>query len=316
MSTGAGGGDRGMETPVRVYVGSQEAQMLPVKVLEYSIRKHTELPVEILPLHHARVEFPMPRDVRNRPRTPFSFQRFQIPKLAGFRGRGIYLDSDMQVFKDIGGLWGMPFDGADLLSAWEPGDGGRRPQFSVMLLNCDSLRWELPEIVRGLDQGELTYETLMYEMRVAQNIRASIDPSWNSLEAYEGGRTALLHYTDMTRQPWVSRDNPLGYLWVRDLLEAIERGFIGRELVEAHVREGHLRPSLLYQVDYRIEDTRKLPAGAVALDREFVPPYKLMEAHAGARRPGLVQRARGLLRRVYERSPFFRGGRRLHKARS
>ena len=92
MSSAAGSAGQGVETPVRVYVGSQEAQMLPVKVLEYSIRKHTELPVEIFPLHHASIEVPMPRDPRNRPRTPFSFQRFYIPQLAGFRGRAIYLD--------------------------------------------------------------------------------------------------------------------------------------------------------------------------------------------------------------------------------
>jgi hypothetical protein len=296
-----------MDTPVRVYVGSQEAQMLPVKVLEYSIRKHTELPVEVFPLHHARVEFPMPRDAKNQPRTPFSFQRFYIPKLAGFRGRAIYLDSDMQVFKDIGGLWDLPLDGADLLSAWEPGDSGRRPQFSVMLLNCEALRWDLDEIVRSLDQGELTYETLMYEMRVARTIRASIEPYWNSLEHYEAGRTALLHYTEMTRQPWVSRDNPLGYLWVRDLFGALDRGVIGRELVVAHVREGHVRPSLLYQVDHRIEDPKKLPAGAVALDARFVPPYKLMAAHAGQNGGGLLRRAGGLLRRLYQRSRFSKG---------
>lgn len=316
MSDGTGGVSRGVEAPVRVYVGSQEAQMVPVKVLEHSIRKHTELPVEIFPLHHAHVEFPMPADVRNRPRTPFSFQRFYIPKLAGFRGRAIYLDSDMQVFKDIGGLWGIPFEGADLLSAWDPGESGRRPQFSVMLLNCDALRWDLHEIVKALDRGDLTYETLMYEMRIVANFRASIDPSWNSLEEYEEGRTALLHYTDMTLQPWVSRDNPRGHLWVRDLIEAVDGGFIGRELVEAHVREGYLRPSLLYQLDNRVESTSKLPSSAVALDSRFVPPYKLMGGHAGTTPPGLLQRTRDLLRRTYERSPFFRRTREFHKAKS
>ncbi|HEX6107226.1 MAG TPA: glycosyltransferase [Gemmatimonadales bacterium] len=306
MNSAAGSAGQGVETPVRVYVGSQEAQMLPVKVLEYSIRKHTELPVEIFPLHHASIEVPMPRDPRNRPRTPFSFQRFYIPQLAGFRGRAIYLDSDMQVFRDIRELWSLPFDGADLLSAWERGESGRRPQFSVMLLNCEALRWDLPEIVQALDRGELTYETLMYEMRVAKSIHTSIDPSWNSLEHYEAGVTGLLHYTDMTRQPWVSRDNRLGYLWVRDLAEAIAQGVIERGMVEAHVREGYVRPSLLHQLEHGVEDPSKLPAAGTSLDARFVPPYKLMAGHAAAG-AGLLQRTRGLLRRVYERSPFFRG---------
>jgi hypothetical protein len=299
-------------SPVRVYVGSQDAQMVPVKVLEYSIRQRTEMAVEIFPLHHAGIEFPLPKDVRNRPRTPFSFQRFFIPQLAGYRGRAIYLDSDMQVFRDIRELWSLPFDGADLLAAWELADSGRKPQFSVMLLNCEALLWDLNEMVAALDRGELTYETLMYEMKVARHIRAAIEPHWNSLERYESGTTSLLHYTDMTRQPWVSRDNPLGYLWVRELIEAVDRGFLSRDLVEAHVREEFLRPSLLYQLDHRIEESANLPASALALDARFVPPYKRMSAHAGVP-TGLLQRTRRLLRRVYERTPFFRGERDFRK---
>jgi len=302
------------EASVRVFVGSQEAQTVPVKVLEYSIRTHTDLEVEVFPLHHARIEFPLPRDARNRPRTPFSFQRFYIPQLAGNRGRAIYLDSDMQVFRDIRELWSLPFDGADLLSAWELADSARRPQFSVMVLNCETLRWDLHEIVAALDRGELTYETLMYEMRVARHVRTVIDPTWNSLERYEPGKTSLLHYTDMTRQPWVSRDNPNGALWVRELIDAVDRGFIGRDLVETHVREGHLRPSLLHQLDHRMEDVGSLPAAALARDARFIPPYKRLGPEAGAGVTGLLRRGRGLLRRVYERTPFFRGDRGLRKA--
>jgi hypothetical protein len=314
MSKAMGDTAGDLTTPVRVYVGSQEAQLVPVKVLEYSIRKHTDLPVEVFPLHHAHIEYPLPRDVGNRPRTPFSFQRFYIPQLAGFQGRAIYLDSDMQVFRDIRELWSLPFEGADLLAAWEIAESARKPQFSVMVLNCDALRWDLNEIVAALDRGELNYETLMYEMKVARNIRTAIDPTWNSLERYEPGKTSLLHYTEMTRQPWISRENPLGYLWVRELAEAIEQGFIGRDLVDAHVREGHLRPSLGYQLEHRQDDPTRLPAAAVALDARFVPPYKRMGAHGGMPASGLAQRVRGLLRRVYQRSPFYRSDRPLRKA--
>jgi glycosyl transferase family 8 len=305
MSEATIGGD----APVRVYVGSQEAQIVPVKVLEYSIRKHTTRPVDVFPLHHATVEFPMPRDVRNRPRTPFSFQRFYIPQLAGYQGRAVYLDSDMQVFKDIGEVWSLPFDGADLLSAWEVGGSGRKPQFSVMLLNCEALRWDLNEIVAALDRGDLTYETLMYEMRVASRIRAAIDPSWNSLERYEEGKTGLLHYTEMTTQPWISRANPLGHLWVRDLIEAVDGGVIERALVEAHVHEGHLRPTLLHQLDHRIADPSALPASAVAADASYLAPYQQMGPHGG--RPTFLQRTRGLLRRMVERTPFSGGNGRV-----
>jgi hypothetical protein len=263
-----------VDSPIRVYVGATEEQMLAVKVLEYSIRKHTTLTVALLPLHRAKIEVPMPKDPENAPRTPFSFQRFLIPALAGYRGRAIYLDSDMQVFKDLRHLWSLPFDGAELLSVSEAGDSERPPQFSVMLLDCEALRWDINEIVELLNRRELTYQQLVLEMAVARNTHAAISPNWNSLEYYREGQTALVHYTDMPTQPWVSRDNPLGYLWVRDLLEAIDDQFITVDFVKEHVAHGWVRPSLLYQIEHAADDSLLLPASARRMDFGFVPPYQ------------------------------------------
>lgn len=313
MSTGVDYAPLNVEAPVRVYVGSQDAQMLAVKVLEYSIRKHASMSVEVFPLHHAEVEFPMPRDVRNRPRTPFSFQRFYIPELAGFHGRAVYIDSDMQVFQDIRPLWTLPFEDADLLAAREAGADGRKPQFSVMLLNCDALRWNLTEIVAALDRGDLTYETLMYEMAVARKVRAAIDPRWNSLEIYKEGETALLHYTDMHTQPWISRDNKHGYLWVRDLIEAVDKGAITREEVEGNVAQGFVRPTVLYQLDHRVEEAALLPPKARELDRGYVAPYQRMGAHGGSVRSNPLRAVRAILRHVYQRSLLHRIERRIRK---
>lgn len=295
---GANRAEVGVESPIRVYVGSEEAQELGVKVLEYSIRRRASMDVEVFPLHHARMEFPMPKDARNRPRTPFSFQRFNIPALKGYRGRAIYLDSDMQVFQDIKALWTLPFDGADLLAARERGGTGRKPQFSVMLLNCEELRWDITEIVARLDRGELTYETLMYEMAVARKVSAAISPDWNSLERYVEGETALLHYTDMPTQPWVSRDNPLGHLWVRDLIAATEAGFITRQYVEEQVHWGFVRPSLTYQLDHRTEDAQRLPREVQALDDNFVAPYQKMRGQGIQTTGGPLQLVRRVLGRL------------------
>lgn len=295
---GLNGTEAGLESPIRVYVGSEEAQMLAVKVLEYSIRRRASMDVEVFPLHHARMDFPMPKDVRNRPRTPFSFQRFNIPALKGYRGGAIYLDSDMQVFRDIKALWTLPFDGADLLAASERGDTGRKPQFSVMLLNCEELRWDIIEIVARLDRGDLTYESLMYDMAVARKVSAAISPEWNSLERYVEGETSLLHYTDMPTQPWVSRDNPLGYLWMRDLIAATDAGFITRQYVDEQVQLGFVRPTVKYQLDHRSEDARRLPREVQALDDGFVAPYQKMSAHNSHTNGGPLHLVRAVLGRL------------------
>lgn len=268
-----------IDSPIRIYVGSQEEQMLAVRVLEYSVRRHASMSTEVVPLHRAGISFPMPREAKNRPRTPFSFQRFAIPMLAGYRGRAIYLDSDMMVFRDIRELWTMPFDGADLLAAKARDETDRRPQFSVMLLDCAALAdWKPEKVVEALDSGRLTYEQLMYDMALARTVRAAIPSTWNSLEHYEADRTGLLHYTDMNIQPWVYRRNRWGRLWTRELLMAIHDGFITIEEVREHVERGWVRPSLLQQV--LREHESPLPGLGWWHDRRFVPPYKLMGSPA------------------------------------
>jgi hypothetical protein len=278
--------------PLRVYVGATEQEMLPVKVLEYSIRKHASMSVDVLPLHLSKIPIPCPKDPRNRPRTPFSFQRFLIPALTGYQGRAIYLDSDMQVFKDIKRVWEMPFEGADLLTARAAIGSERKPQFSVMVLNCEALDWDIEKIVRSLDENSLTYDDLVHRMALAKNIRADIGPEWNALEHFSRRETALVHFTDMSTQPWVSRANPLGHLWVGDLISAVEAGHIAREFVEQEVASGHVRPSLLYQMENRIHESFLLPKQARQLDARFRPPYQSLPAYRDFWRRQIGQRLR------------------------
>jgi hypothetical protein len=292
-----------MESPVKVFVGATEAEMLPAKVLEYSIRKRASMSVEVFPLHRSGISIPLPKDPKQRPRTPFSFQRFLIPALMGYRGRAIYLDSDMQVFKDILDLWAMPIKVADLLTVSEPQLSGRRSQFSVMVLNCETLHWDIREIVQALDEGRLTYEKLVYEMTMVKNIGANIDPEWNALEQFSARETALLHFTDMSIQPWVSKDNPLGYLWTGDLIEAIDAGAVSTDFVKQEIATGHVRPSLMYQVENRIQDAILIPRKAWQMDTKFFPPYRSLPKHHGSLWLRSGNRLRALLRRCYQNTP-------------
>jgi len=298
--------------PIRIYIGATESEMLPAKVLEYSIRKHASMTIEAVPLHQAGIAIPLPKDPQKRPRTPFSFQRFLIPALSGYQGRAIYLDSDMQVFRDIRVLWTLPFNGADLLTVSEPARTGRRPQFSVMVMNCEKLPWNIEEIVRALDDGALTYEQLVYEMRLARNIRAGIGAEWNALERFSARDTALLHFTDMTTQPWVSAENRLGYLWVGDLIEAADCGAIQVDLVKREVDAGHVRPSLLYQVENRLRDGLLLPRKARRADETFVPPYRSLPKHSRFGWLGSGKRLKALLRHCYQNHPASRYPRMLY----
>lgn len=272
-----------IDNKIRVFVGTMEDQILATQVLEYSIKRHTDCEVDLFPLFKSSIQIPQPKNPRNWPRTPFSFQRFLIPEICRYQGRAIYLDSDMQVFADISRVWKMDMGGSNLFGVRAMDPRQRRPQFSVMLLDCERLNWSIGKIVSDLDEGKLDYHGLMHDMKIA-NARAAIGSEWNSLETYEAGVTSLIHYTDMQTQPWVSTENPLESLWVKELFLAVESGFIRREDIVESVNQQWVRPSLLYQVDHQIEHSRNLPEAALRLDDEFQAPFRALQTKERASR--------------------------------
>jgi lipopolysaccharide biosynthesis glycosyltransferase len=191
------------------------------------------------------VTWPYPKDGKNYPGTNFSFHRFAIPKLMGYKGRALYVDADMLVLRDIAELWNTPFNGAAVLCA-ASSDPGRRRQLSVMLLDCANLDWDVDKIItEGLDKGKFNYDELIYGLCIepAERVKDALPPEWNSLEKYEPGKTCLLHYTEMERQPWLSFRNRNGWLWLEYLRDAIRDGAVTwDEVNEAVARAGRARP--------------------------------------------------------------------------
>lgn len=246
---------------IRVFVGTDRSQQLAFKVLEYSIRTTTSRTVEIFPL--IDIQVPEPKLKKNRQRTGFSFSRFCIPKMTGFKGRAIYLDADMLVLSDIDDLWNLELDEYCVLVQDDPephvaGVGSKFPfparkkQCSVMVLSCDRLSWEIDQIVSDLDSGKYTYEQLMYELCVLEEhqIGYAVPQYWNSLEHYDD-ETRLIHFTDMQTQPWVSPWNKHGNIWINQLSMMINSDRRILRLVKDEIRAGHVRPSLRIELALR-----------------------------------------------------------------
>jgi hypothetical protein len=198
---------------------------------------------------------PLPRDRRNRPQTGFSFYRFLIPKLCEYQGRALYLDADMLVFADLAELWAIPFKKSTVLCThqseapahWKNTSFLRLGrQFSVMLLDCPRLDWDIDKIVRGLDEGRYTYSQLMSGLCVVppDEIADAIPPDWNRLESFEEGKTRLLHYTVVSTQPWRSTENPLRSVWMAAYRDALRAGAVDPVEVLRGIEYGFLHPSL------------------------------------------------------------------------
>jgi hypothetical protein len=287
-----------MEGPIRVFVGASPSEVLPLKVLEHSIKTHAGLPVEMSFM--ADLTHPMPQHESNQPGTKFSFYRFMIPELAGYQGKALYLDSDMLVFKDMRELWETPFDGAQVLTVLTP-QGAPTKNHSVLLIDCAAVDWKIREIVRGLDEGRYGYEGLMRDLCIvpAGRVGARIPYVWNSLDTYEAGKTALLHFTALHSQPWTETRNPLAKIWVEALHRAVDDGAVDLALIQAEVAAGNVRPSLLHQIQSGVFDPARLPADVLRRDRDFVAPYRKLPKHSLTQQ--IRRRTRRLLDKLWRR---------------
>lgn len=244
---------RALIDPMRIFVGADDSQLVAAAVLEHSIRKFAQGPIEFTVM--TDLDIPVPKDPENQPRTGFSFYRFVIPELCGYEGRALYLDADMQVFGDISELWRIPFHGKKVLctyqteapDAWQDNSWfhpGR--QMSVMMLDCSSLDWDIKEIVARLDAGRYSYRGLLFQLELLDEneIGDTIPPEWNSLEQYEEGVTKLLHYTVGEIQPWKNDDNLLRHIWEDAYRDAIASGAVDPAVVERGIHKGLYKASL------------------------------------------------------------------------
>ena len=302
--------------PIRIFVGTDESQLVAARVLEYSIRRHCSEPVRLTLMTH--VDAPLPSDPANQPRTAFSFARFAIPELAGYRGPAIYLDADMLVLGDVTELVTRDFGAHKVMvttqdtapEAWsdhswfQPG-----PQMSVMVLDCSRLPWKLDEIVTGLDEGRYTYAELMFDLCVVDpsEIDTMVPPEWNHLEHYEPGRTKLVHFTVVPTQPWKNDDNPLRDLWLSWFSDAVRSGFLPVRDVRAAVEAGHVKAALLDHAERAQPEPKPTTALALELDAtrarvvEFIDWVKPLPPKPSGRRTYIWNALMARLRRVIPR---------------
>lgn len=177
---------------IRVFIGAApnhddaESQM----VLEYTLRKYASEPVEITWLMLSRdPTSPFYGWDTSAWATPFSGFRYAVPALCGFKGRGIYMDSDVIERADIAELWNRPIHPAcDVVAR-------SASRLCVSLWDCERAG------VRGM-----TLEAAKRGERTPLAIEHFHDSeNWNCLDgekfALDDPRVKAIHYTSMPHQP-------------------------------------------------------------------------------------------------------------------
>jgi Glycosyl transferase family 8 len=245
--------------PVKIFIGSGEQSLLERKVLIYSLHKHTERELDISVFNgtHNAIEregqtpvlAPLSLELKYRNQTEFSLYRYLIPELCSHQGRAIYLDSDTICQANIGSLFDAPMNECDFLAKREYAeqDGEKMWGLSVMLIDCERTRFPLPEIFNEIDQGLYTYTEFSQMGKNFQTRRlykiGELDPAWNSFDRADQ-ETKLIHYTNLSTQPWKYPGHPFGKLWFSYLDEAREQGFVSDHDINLTIQRGYARADL------------------------------------------------------------------------
>jgi hypothetical protein len=192
---------------VRIFVGcaANHEDAESQAVLEWSLRKHSTLPLDITWMKLTK----NPRSFwysdngkgwrTDAWATPFSAFRWAIPAYCNFKGRAIYMDSDVIVQADIKHLWEQElWDGKAVLAR---GQGSWR--YCVSLWDCEKVA---PLIMPICDlRSNIAAHKLMTERFRRSTAVQPFTGNWNCLDGeglpLDNPDIKAIHYTVMANQP-------------------------------------------------------------------------------------------------------------------
>lgn len=167
---------------LRIFIGVDERQPVGFSVLASSIYRHSSLPVAITPL--VLKQLPM----RRRGLTNFTYSRFLVPYLCGYRGTALFLDADMVVRSDIAELFYLADQNVSVQVNKE------QPEFewaSAMLFNNTKCQLLTLDYIENPKNG-------MFGMEWASDGVGSFPKEWNHCVRYMDANPSakLYHYTE------------------------------------------------------------------------------------------------------------------------
>ena len=213
---------------IKIFIGTSEHQDTAAEqVLVYSLHKNTNEELDIIFLRPSM----FPDWDRSNWGTPFSYFRYAIPELCGWKGKAIYMDVDQLNFRNIADLWNTDLKEKPFGMCWEADNwnGGKyrgtpleRGWYSdsVMLIDCEKAKEWVDEIhqIRDINNvGDIYKYTFFAKCGAPHKEKASmiheLDARWNS---FDGTNTSIaganthyklkdiwhVHFTGLSYQPW------------------------------------------------------------------------------------------------------------------
>lgn len=256
--------------PIRIFIGSSAKNIIEEKVFRYSLQKYTHAAIEVYAIDGQTgtatqvetgevKELPKNAIGRIKGATAFSLARWAIPEWCGYQGRAIYCDSDQIALADLSDLWNFELSGAPFAAVPVKQAKCHRHYVqhflkdyltpdheyylaSVMLIDCEKTSaWNLEALVQLMDQKQFSMSDLMY---LGEGFRhhfgfevKALPSGWNHLD-YVDESSKIVHFTDLTRQPWRFHHHPISEFWEQFFLEAIAQGFLPKADILAACDQG------------------------------------------------------------------------------
>lgn len=181
---------------LRIFIGFDHRQPIAFTTLQYSLMKHATAPISITPLILSTLPFD------RQGLTPFTYSRFLVPWLCGYRGWAVFLDSDILALDDINKLMDFADSTKDVMVSKNP---LRFEWSSVMLFNCERCEVLTPVFA----QSAPAPHSLMWADKVGD-----LPPEWNHLVGYDAPKPAsLVHFTQGLPCFPETHDSEYGDLW-------------------------------------------------------------------------------------------------------
>jgi len=248
--------------PVKVFIGSGEASLLERKTLLFSLKKHTarELDINVFNGTHDTVErnaeapfrINMPLKVKYANFTEFSNYRWYIPHFCNYKGKAIWMDSDIIAFDDIGKLFDTPMKGYDILAvkgSYNQEEGQETFATSVMLIDCEKCKkFDIELYFREIEENKYSYNEMARMSKKFLEYHpiniGELDKNWNVFDSWDKD-TKLLHYTGLLTQPWKYHNHPYGELWFNYFFNAFQKGFITQKDIDISIARSYVRKDIM-----------------------------------------------------------------------
>jgi len=227
---------------INIFIGYDPREAVAYNVLCHSIQARASEPVSITPLMLSQLDGLMWRERHNLQSTDFSFSRFLVPHLCGYKGWALFMDCDMLVLDDMATLWKLkdedyavqcvkhdhrPVEDTKFLD--QPQTQYEKNNWSsVMLFNTAKCQALTPEYVNTASGLELHRFHWLGDDGLIGNIPAR----WNHLVDYDPekpvGELSNLHFT--AGGPYFDKYKDCGYadLWYEERDRML---FVGREVL-------------------------------------------------------------------------------------